>query len=247
MSEGAIRRLRLGSGLVLFVYIALHLINHALGAVSLAAAEAGLRFAVALWHSAPGTVLLYGAVALHFALALRTVFLRRHWKLPLVEIVRLGSGFTLPLLLISHVVGTRLQATLYDVAPSYGRTVSGLILAGNEGWQLALLAPGWIHGSLGLWITLRRFKLARRARALLFALMIAMPMLAAFGFFRMASEAAADLAALRGVDVSPEQRSTLASWQRALTRGYLAVIALTFLMGQLRYYWLARRRDMAAP
>src|SRR5437016_10068044 len=46
------RDLRLGSGLVLFVYITSHLANHALGLVSVKVAEAGLRVAVVFWHSA---------------------------------------------------------------------------------------------------------------------------------------------------------------------------------------------------
>lgn len=78
MSDGAIRRLRLASGLVLFAYILSHLLNHALGAISLDHAEAGLRVAMQVWHSLPGTALLYGAAATHFALALRTLFLRRN-------------------------------------------------------------------------------------------------------------------------------------------------------------------------
>ena len=68
---GAYRRtLRMASGLVLFAYITAHLLNHALGLVSLDAAEAGLSFAVVVWYSLPGTVLLYGAAATHFLLAL---------------------------------------------------------------------------------------------------------------------------------------------------------------------------------
>src|ERR1700682_3084266 len=59
------RDLRLGSGLVLFAYVTAHLTNHALGLVSVSVAEAGLRVAVAFWHSHPGTVLLYGAAAIH--------------------------------------------------------------------------------------------------------------------------------------------------------------------------------------
>ena len=43
------RDLRLGSGLILFVYVTAHFTNHALGLISLAAAERGLRVAVAVW------------------------------------------------------------------------------------------------------------------------------------------------------------------------------------------------------
>ena len=54
------RSLRLASGLVLFTYITAHLVNHALGLVSLKTAEAGLKFAVEVWSSPLGTALLYG-------------------------------------------------------------------------------------------------------------------------------------------------------------------------------------------
>jgi adenylate cyclase len=55
-------RLRLASGLVLMVFTASHLLNHALGIVSLAAMEAGRMVFVAVWRSPPGNLLL--AVAL---------------------------------------------------------------------------------------------------------------------------------------------------------------------------------------
>ena len=63
------QHLRLASGVILFTYVAAHLTNHALGLISLAAAERGLRLAVAAWHSLPGTVLLYGGAAIHITLA----------------------------------------------------------------------------------------------------------------------------------------------------------------------------------
>ena len=45
-----------------------------------------------------------GAFALHFALALRTIYQRRHWQLPATEWLRLWSGFSLPLLLIEFIM-----------------------------------------------------------------------------------------------------------------------------------------------
>ena len=102
------RSLRLVSGLVLFTYITAHLVNHALGLVSLKTAEAGLEFAVEVWSSLPGTVLLYGAFAVHFVLALWSVYERRTFRLPPLELLRIALGFTLPILLIGHAANTRL-------------------------------------------------------------------------------------------------------------------------------------------
>src|SRR5262249_60763514 len=86
-----LRRLRLLSGIVMFVYIAIHLLNHALGIFSLAVAETGLRFEMVFWRTPIMTVLLYGAVAVHFFLALWTPYTRLSWRLPWVAVIRLAS------------------------------------------------------------------------------------------------------------------------------------------------------------
>jgi len=237
VSDGAIRRLRFASGLVLFAYILSHLVNHSLGIISLDHAEAGLRLAVKVWHSLPGTVLLYGAAAVHFLLALRTLALRRHWRLPLIEVVRLASGLTLPLLLIGHVMATRMTQALFDIPQSYGRTVANLAAAGAEGWQLALLAPGWLHGCLGLWITLRRQDWARRFMYGLAAGVVALPVLAAFGFHRMVVEATALMPA--GMPPSPDQRIVLAVWHSNMVRGYIVLILVAVIGGQIYQRFIA--------
>jgi len=77
-----LRDLRLASGLVLFAYVASHLANHALGLFSLAAAERGLALAVTVWHSLPGTVLLYGAAGAHVTLAFAALYRRRTLRMP---------------------------------------------------------------------------------------------------------------------------------------------------------------------
>jgi adenylate cyclase len=227
------RRLRLFSGLVLFTYISLHLVNHALGMFSLSLAESGLRLGLAFWRIPVISFVLYGAAAVHFSLALWTLYSRRQWRLPPIEILRLASGFSLPLILIGHVVATRLADTLFDVHPSYTTVIANLRMSGREGLHLALLAPGWVHGSLGLWITLRRWELMRRLKYLLIAWVVLVPALAAIGFFRMAAD-------VKVIDVVPQRMASgseaaiLASWKDSLTMAYLGAIAAAILLGWLR-------------
>src|SRR6266853_3586795 len=92
------RDLRLGSGLVLFAYVTAHLANHALGLVSVNAAEAGLRVAVAFWHSLPGSVLLYGAAGIHVTLAFVALYEHRTLRMPPMEALRIVLGFAIPTL-----------------------------------------------------------------------------------------------------------------------------------------------------
>src|SRR3984893_19000759 len=72
-----IRQVRLCSGLLLFIYISAHLLNHSLGIYSLAWAEDGLLVHKVIWHSTIGTTVLYGAFLVHFALGLFALYARR--------------------------------------------------------------------------------------------------------------------------------------------------------------------------
>ena len=182
------------------------------------------------------TLLLYGAVAIHFLLALWTLYSRRDWGLPWVEILRLASGFSFPLLLINHAVTTRLGDALFGITPSYALIIANLLAAGRQGMQLALLAPGWLHGCLGLWITLRRFHAMQRIKRLLAALVILIPLLAAAGFLRMTSEVLA--MGSRPTDSDALLHKTvLASWGANLVKIYLSAVFLAFLFGRLQSFW----------
>jgi adenylate cyclase len=239
--QTVLRRLQLGSGVVLLVYLFLHLLNHALGIGSLELAGRGLVLALWIWRSAPGTIALYGAAALHFALAMRTIYARRHWSLPPAEWLRLWAGLSLPLLLIRHAVTTRLASSLYGFEPDYERIVVQLLTSGTQGWQLALLAPGWIHGCLGLWFRLRHFPLALRMRPALLSAVIALPLLSAAGFVRMMRTVDAKRTILAPDPKLLAHQLALNGWRRDLVALYLALIVGAFLAGQLRNV-LERRR-----
>ncbi|WCM21824.1 hypothetical protein NDK50_10385 [Paraburkholderia bryophila] len=240
--QSILRRLQLGSGVVLLVYLFLHLVNHALGIWSLDLAGHGLTLALRLWRSKAGTVALYGAASLHFSLAVRTIYDRRHWTLPPAEWIRLWAGLSLPLLLIRHAVTTRLASSLYGFEPDYERVIVALLMSGTQGLQLALLAPGWIHGCLGLWFRLRHYPLARRLKPALLALVTLLPLLSALGFFRMMRAVAARNLTLPALDPKlVAHQFALEGWRHNLVTFYLAVIASAFIAGQLRN-GLERRR-----
>src|SRR5438445_13262781 len=76
-----VRRFRLGSGLVLFSYVFLHFLNHSLGNISFEAMERGAEYAEMLWRGPIGGPLLYGAFAIHFSLAFRAIYIRRHLRM----------------------------------------------------------------------------------------------------------------------------------------------------------------------
>jgi adenylate cyclase len=184
------RDLRLASGLVLFAYVTGHFLNHALGLVSLAAAERGLRLSVAVWQSPPGTLVLYGAVVIHVGLAFLAIHQHRTLRLPPLEWLRIAAGLGIPTLLIGHAVDTRLALAAYGHPTDYAHVVWKLWHSGREGRQIALLVPGWLHGCLGLAIALSGRAWYPRARMALFGAALLLPVLAVLGFFSMLKEVA---------------------------------------------------------
>jgi len=234
LSPRVIRRnLRMASGLVLFTYITAHLVNHALGLVSLNTAEEALGYAEELWDSLPGTVLLYGAAAVHFVLALWAIYERRTFRLPPAELLRIAMGFTLPLILINHFAHTRLAYEVFGLPVDYTRVISNLWAADSQGMQLGLLAPGWIHGCLGLQFAFSRRPLYRRFRFVLFAVALLLPAFSAFGFIAMGrelktnAEATAEAQAFLGPTHAAE-RAGIARWHNGLLIAYFSLIGAAF-------------------
>ncbi len=233
--QAVLRRLQFGTGMVLLTYLSMHLVNHALGLWSMELAGRGLEVALRLWRSAPGTIALYGAAFAHFALALHTIYGRRNWALPAAEWIRLLAGLSLPLLLIRHAVTTRLASALYGFEPNYERVVVMLLTSGTQGLQLALLAPGWLHGCLGLWFRLRHHPLASRMKLALFAFAALLPLLSAGGFIRMTLIAETKNALRPAPDPTLlVHQLALDAWRHDLVALYLTLTTSAFVAGQLR-------------
>jgi adenylate cyclase len=241
------RTARMTSGLILFTYLGFHLVNHALGLISLQAAEHGMEYAIAVWYSPLGTVLLYGAAGTHFLLALWAVYERRTFWLPPIELIRIALGFALPLLLIGHAVNTRLAYDVFGLASDYTRVVTNLWMTGNQAWQLGLMAPGWLHGCLGLHLAFNRRPWYRKSRYVLFAIALLVPVLSALGFIAMGRQLAITPEAVAASQryFSPEfapQRLALAEWKESMLNGYFAIIGATFLARGIRNF-LERQRN----
>jgi adenylate cyclase len=159
MSPLLIRRLRLASGLVLLAYLATHFANHALGLISLDQMEEGREWFLLLWRNPLGTTALYGALGVHGLLAFWSLYRRRHLRMPAWEAAQLALGLAIPPLLVSHIAGTRLAHTLFDITDSYTRTV--LTLWSVSPWsgasQTLVLLVAWTHACVGIhfWLRLR--------------------------------------------------------------------------------------------
>ncbi|MBX5490705.1 MAG: adenylate/guanylate cyclase domain-containing protein [Chloroflexi bacterium] len=245
-----IQRWRLGTGLVLLAYVATHLLNHALGLISLAAAEAGRSWFTAFWRLPPLSSLLYGSLLVHVVLALRGLSGRRTLRMPRWEGVRLVLGLVIPLLLIGHVFGTRVAHELYGVDDTYSRLLLNLWVLNPSGaaWQAALLIVAWAHGWLGLYFWARTVPRLRPALEGLRVLGVLLPTLALVGFVAMRREVRAlaqDPVWLQQMaqPLAPEAARQLDSWRELTVSLFVAGVGLALVARWGRRFWRQRRGD----
>ena len=177
-------RTRLASGVVLYAYVASHLVNHALGLVSLQAMEWGRLGFLAVWRTPLGTLLLYGALASHVALVLYSLYRRHSLRMRRAEIAQVLLGLSVPPLLLIHIIANRGLNEWFGVNDTYTYVVLSLwVFDPMEGLRqsVALLAA-WAHGSMGLYFWLRLKPFYPRLQPYLYAAVLLLPMLSLSGF-----------------------------------------------------------------
>lgn len=181
-----VRWLRLSTGLVLAVYVTLHLLNLAAGLLSIPVMEQ-LRWDITtLWYNPVGGLLLFSSLTIHFLLALWSLYKRQNLRLSLWESMQLGLGLLILPLVASHIIGTRVRAEFFHVEVTYQQVIATFWQNPWLGWkQVALLLIVWVHMTIGLhyWLRLKRWYPSAVPFLYLAAAMI--PVLALLSFWRV--------------------------------------------------------------
>lgn len=234
--------LRLASGLVLFIYVFAHLANHAVGNISLAALEGALQVFARFWGFLPVKIALYGAFAVHTALGLWALYVRRPFRYRPGEAVQLGLGLLIPYLLFEHIIATRLGHELYGFRAAYTPLLHNFfVIAPGSGAQHALTTTiVWLHGCIGLyyWLRLKPFYPGLAPWLLGFAVLV--PVVSLLGYFQAGREVmrlAADPAWRPpglGVEVPPNAFGTLGRISAIALYSYLGLIGAALLARSVR-------------
>jgi adenylate cyclase len=145
-------RIRLWSAYVLLLYVTMHLLNHAVGLVSLRALEETRAWFMYVWENPIGHVALYGAVLIHFSLAMWSVFRRRALRLSFWEWTQLALGASIVPMAAAHVTGTRIATDYFGIHDGYPWVLASLTAGTWIGVvrQFGLVIVVWIHACIGL-------------------------------------------------------------------------------------------------
>ena len=229
-------RLRLISGLILFSFALTHLLNHAIGLISLETMEQVRLYRVAITRSIPGSTILGLALLVHIGLALYKFAARRSLRMTAWEAVQLVFGLAIPYFLFRHMLGTRLPHELFGVDTDYS-----LVLFSTwpkEAWRLLFLTTlVWVHACIGLHFWLRLKPWYERIVWPLFGVAVLIPVLAYAGYTVAGRENEATYE-FQNPYTAEQIEFVVAAFEWGVW-GALGVVGLAVV---IRFIWVARRR-----
>jgi adenylate cyclase len=243
-----LQRLRLISGLILFLFALTHFLNTAVGLVSLEQMDQLDRWRTVVTRSLPGSIVLGAALVIHIVLALYKVATRNTFRLPWWELVQIGLGLLIPFLLFPHIVNTRVANTFFNVEDNYLYELARLWPA-NAILQSTLLVIVWIHGCLGIHFWLRLYTPYRAFQPVLLFLAFTIPLASLAGFMvsgRAVSALIENKAAFDRVKEltrwpNAADNALLADYRFYVRIGFLGVLGLIAAVFAGRYFsWIAR-------
>ncbi|MBX7146494.1 MAG: adenylate/guanylate cyclase domain-containing protein [Alphaproteobacteria bacterium] len=190
MSNYLIQNLRLGTGLVIFFYLISHFLNHTLGLFSLDAMEAGRVIFITFWRNPIITTILYGSFFIHAVLALWSLYRRNTLRMPLWEIIQLGTGLFIPPLLLIHILATRVAHQIFGLQDLYSYVLMSLWVW--EPWigvqQIVVMITAWIHGCIGIHFWLRMKSFYSNISKFFYSLALLLPIFSLLGFITAGRE-----------------------------------------------------------
>ena len=230
------RTFRLYSGLVLFVFLSMHLANHAAGVFGPQALDLVQTLRWKIWMNPFGTALLYAAFAIHIALGLWRIGSRSTLRLRADEAIQIALGVLIPILLLPHLLETRVAGTWFG-GTGYYAEVLDRIWPERAGLQILLVLVAWGHGVLGIHMAFRHRRWYPKFHYPGLALAVALAALSIAGFIAGAREAE-----IRRTEPPELSASATAGLSVIATQGYLAIGGVFLLLGASMAFGGLRRR-----
>lgn len=183
---GASFRLRamIGTGLVMFVFVTMHLANLALGLFSVQLMDDWRGVLSGVWSSfLPLKALLQVSLVLHFALALLSLYWRNTLRVPAYDMAQMVAGVLIIPLLAGHVFGV-MAAKELGLEPTYAMLLGQFwVVSPFDGLlQVMMLVVAWIHGAIGVYTWLQSRDGSARIMRFFYPFVVALPILAMLGY-----------------------------------------------------------------
>ena len=168
----------------MLAFVICHLSAHCVLLVSIETADTVLGVLMYPWRTWIGTGILTAALLVHYGNALWSVYIRRALRLTRWEWAQLALGLTIPALLLSHVVATRIAEEALGVTSYYSTVLVAhwIVFPWLAGLQMLAVLTVWTHASIGMHYWLRTKRWYPDWRVYFFGIALLLPALALAGY-----------------------------------------------------------------
>lgn len=188
--DNLIRRARMYSGLVIFLYVTVHLVNHSTGLISLETME-GLRQRVSAFNRhIIVTVILYTALLVHALLGFQHLLTRRSFKMSAKDWIQLVTSFILPLALLPHMLASSYAPRFKDAQANYKLVLDGTLEDGGIYFMGLFVIFVWVHGIIGITSMVKFHPVYQKYKNTFLVISWLLPILAVLGAFTASKELA---------------------------------------------------------
>lgn len=244
--DEVIRRVRMYSGLVIFLYVTVHLVNHSMGLISLDAMEGLRRKVSAVNKTTVVSVILYSALFIHAALGFHHLLTRRSFKMSAKDWVQLVTSLMLPLILLPHVLHSGYAPRFEGTKESYLIILEGALEDGALIFMSLFIIFVWVHGIIGITSMVKFHPAYQKIKNSILVISWVLPMLAILGAFSASKELATDVEnnqivmeeVYEASNLGPELEAELSQASDMIMLNYLfillGVIVLVFVLQRIR-------------
>jgi len=191
--DNLIRRARMYSGLVIFLYVTVHLVNHSMGLISLEVME-GLRQRVSAFNrNIVVSLTLYGALLVHTLLGFHHLLTRRSFKMSAKDWTQLVTSFALPLVLLPHMFASGYTPRFKDAQTSYKVVLDGMLEDGGIYFMGLFVIFVWVHGIIGITSMIKFHPVYQKYKNAFLVVSWLLPILAVLGAVTASKELATDI------------------------------------------------------
>jgi adenylate cyclase len=184
------KKVRLISGIILFLFLTCHLLNLSFGLVSLTALDDSRQLFLLFWSTGPGIALLVGSMVIHLMLGMSALYQRNTLRMSTADLVQFVLGLLIFPLLFGHLLATVVGPMMTDERQSYFSILTFFwVLDPVAGLQQVIVTMiTWIHGCMGLVIWMRIQSWWPRIAGFVYPLVIVIPLLAMLGMVEAGKE-----------------------------------------------------------
>lgn len=208
-----------------------------MGLFGVETADAMRRVVHRFWSFRPNLAILYFSFAVHALLGVKSVALRRNWRIPWIEALQIGTGLLIPALLFSHVIATRGVDMAAGIDQTY-KEMYQIMWPDLAPRQSLLLLVVWLHGCVGLYMVFRLRPWFAGWRDVLLSLAVLVPLFALSGFLAGMREAVRTFSGPNISDVQIEAYNRLhavaSTALLAVSAAIVATVAFRFFHSRLR-------------